>query len=204
MSRPNIKKKEPRTMAEQENIENAELNGADEPLPLEGGGSKLMTFLAPALALIVCGGAGFAVSRLFGTGGSAQNVGAAESANAEAADPLPPLNEADPTATWYYDMEPVLVNLNEPNVSRYVRITLTLEFGNGMAEADGVPFLDQRKPLLKNWLTLFMSNRTIEDIRGESHLRRVQTQITDMFNQGLFADQKPCLKRVLFKELSIQ
>ena len=46
--------------------------------------------------------------------------------------------------------------------------------------------------------------RTIEDIRGESHLRRVQTQITDMFNQGLFADQKPCLRRVLFKELSIQ
>ena len=97
-----------------------------------------------------------------------------------------------------------MANLNEPNVSRYVRVTLTLELGNGMAEKDGAPFLDQRKPLLKNWLTLFMSNQTVEDIRGERNLRQVQTQIADMFNQGLFLDQKPCVKRVLFKELSIQ
>ena len=191
-------------MADEENIDSIEQTGADEPTLPEAGGSKLMTYLAPALALIICGAAGFTVSRLFGTGGSAQNVAAAETPDAQAANPLPSLDEADPAATWYYDMEPVLVNLNEPSVSRYVRIALTLEFGNGLAEKDGVPFLDQRKPLLKNWLTLFMSNRTIEDIRGETNLRRVQTQITDMFNQGLFADQKPCLKRVLFKELSIQ
>ena len=45
-----------------------------------------------------------------------------------------------------------------------------------------------------------MSNRTIEDIRGEVNLRRVQTQIVDLFNQGLFPDDKPRIKRVLFKD----
>jgi flagellar basal body-associated protein FliL len=191
-------------MADPENIENTQQNGRGDKVEQKSGSATLLSWLAPALALLLCGGAGFAVSRLFGTGGSAQNVGAAESTGLEATDPLPPLNEPDASLTWYYDVEPVVVNLNEPNVSRYVRVTLTLELGNGMAEKDGAPFLDQRKPLLKNWLTLFMSNRTTEDIRGEINLRRVQTQIADMFNQGLFPDQKPCVKRVLFRELSIQ
>ena len=190
-------------MADPENIESVEQNAAEGLTPEKGTASKLLLWLVPVLTLVVCAGGGFAVSRFFGTRGSAQNVGAAEAA-LKPADQVPPLNAADDAAGWYYDLEPVVANLNEPNVSRYVRVTLTLELGNGMAEKDGVPFLDQRKPLLKNWLTLFMSNQTVEDIRGERNLRQVQTQIADMFNQGLFLDQKPCVKRVLFKELSIQ
>ena len=188
-------------MANQENIENNEQNTKEEATPAKGGLGKLLPWLVPALALVICAGAGFAISRFFGTRGAAQNVAAAESA--EDLD-LPPLTAADTEATWYYDLDAVVANLNEPNVSRYVRVTLTLEIGNGMADKDGIPYLDQRKPLLKNWLTLFMSNQTIENIRGEQHLRQVQTQIADMFNQGLFPDAKPCIKRVLFKELSIQ
>jgi flagellar basal body-associated protein FliL len=191
-------------MADQEDRQDAGPKSKDEQSTQKGGLAKLMPWLAPTLALIVCAGAGFGVSRLFGTRGSAQNVGAAEPTAPETNDVSPPLNEADTSATWYYDLEPVVVNLNEPNVTRYVRVTLTLELGNGMAEKDGAPFLDQRKPLLKNWLTLYMSNRTIEDIRGEVNLRRVQSQIADMFNQGLFPGQKPCLKSVLFKDISIQ
>ena len=41
-------------MADEENIENAEQTGADELGLPEAGGSKLLTYLAPALALIVC------------------------------------------------------------------------------------------------------------------------------------------------------
>jgi len=187
-------------MADQENVEN---KPQEEDAPKKGGLGKLLPWLVPAVSLILCAGAGFAISRFFGTRGSAQNVAAAETTEMPATD-APPLNAADTEATWYYDLEAVVANLNEPNVSRYVRVTLTLEVGNGMAEKDGIPYLDQRKPLLKNWLTLFMSNQTIEDIRGERNLRQVQSQIADMFNQGLFPDAKPCITRVLFKELSIQ
>ena len=190
-------------MADQENGKNTQRNAEGQSPPRKGGLGKLLPWLMPALALVICAGAGFAISRFFGTRGAAQNVAAAESAEIQDVD-LPPLNAADAETTWYYDLEAAVANLNEPNVSRYVRVTLTLELGNGMAEKDGVPYLDQRKPLLKNWLTLFMSNQTIEDIRGERNLRQVQTQIADMFNQGLFPDAKPCIKRVLFKELSVQ
>jgi flagellar basal body-associated protein FliL len=188
-------------MADPENTENTAQDAGEKP-PKKGAMAKLMVYLVPALALIVCGGAGFAVSRLFGTGGAAQNVAAAEETAANAA--LPAMDGADPGDVWYYDLEPVVANLNEPGVTRYVRVTLTLEIGNGMAEDDGMAFLEQRTPLLKNWLTLFLSNQTTENIRGEQNLRQVQAQIAETFNQGLFPNAKPCIKRVLFKELSIQ
>ncbi len=187
-------------MADEEKIESSEQK--TEEASSKGGISKMLPWLMPVLALVVCAGAGFMVSRFFGTRGPAQNVAAAETM--DSADKLPPLNGADAEATWYYDMEAIVANLNEPNVSRYVRVTLTLEIGNGLTEKDGLPFIQERLPLLKNWLTLFMSNQTVEDIRGERNLRQVQSQIADMFNQGLFPDSKPCIKHVLFKELSIQ
>jgi hypothetical protein len=44
----------------------------------------------------------------------------------------------------------------------------------------------------------------VEDTRGEKNLRRMQVQISDAFNEGLFPNTKPRIKRVLFKEFSIQ
>jgi flagellar basal body-associated protein FliL len=187
-------------MAEPETKEKNEKNPEREA---QGKPTKPMAWLIPALAVALCAGGGFVVGRLFGTRGQAQNVAASEQAG-EAAPSLPPLNASASGASWYYDLEPIVANLNEPGVTRYVRIALTLEVGDKLAEKDGTPFLDQRKPLLKNWLTLFVANLTLEDIRGERNLRQVQTQIADTFNQGLFPSAPPCIKRVLFKELSIQ
>ena len=187
-------------MAEPENTEEPKQETTEEA-PQKGGLAKLMPWLAPALALLVCAGAGFAVSRMFGTRGDAQNVAAAED---PAISQLPPLDEADAGDVWYFDLEPVVANLNEPGVTRYVRVTVTMEMGNGMAEKDGLPFLQQRTPLLKNWLTLFLSNLTLEDTRGEQGLRQMQAQIAGTFNEGLFPNAKPCVTRILFKELSIQ
>jgi flagellar basal body-associated protein FliL len=97
----------------------------------------------------------------------------------------------------------VIVNLNEPGVSRYVRMSLTLEMGNGMPDKEGATFLDQKKPLLKHWLTVFLANQTLMDLRG-TNLQQVQNRIMDMFNQRLFPDAKPRIVGVYFKEYSIQ
>ena len=113
----------------------------------------------------------------------------------------PPEKPDEPS--WYYDLEPVIGNLNEPRAVRYVRLGLTLEI-SGMAEKDGIAFFEQRKPLLKNWLTLYLNNLTLDDTRGEKNLREMQAQISDAFNQSLFPNSSPRIKRVLFKELSIQ
>jgi flagellar basal body-associated protein FliL len=174
------------------------------PLP-KGAGGKLTPWLITVVTVVVCTGAGFVVGRMFGTRGKAQTASAAEQARpmeAVAKEKMTPGSEKG--APWFYDIDPIVANLNEPGVTRYVRVALTLEVGNGMATKEGTGFLDQKKPLLKHWLTLYLSNQTVDGIRGEKNLRQVQTQITDAMNQGLFPNGKPRIVGVLFKELSIQ
>lgn len=189
-------------MAEPQKTQKNEPAAEQDAQPKKGKASKLLTCLVPLLAVALCAGGGFVVGRLFGTRGQAQNVSAAEQPDPTAA--RPPIKASGAGSSWYYDLEPVVANLNEPGVTRYVRVTLTLEIDSQLAEKDGITFLEQRKPLLKNWLTLFIANLTLEDIRGERNLRQVQSQIAETFNQGLFPNAQPCVKRILFKELSIQ
>ncbi|MBN2133967.1 MAG: flagellar basal body-associated FliL family protein [Sedimentisphaerales bacterium] len=185
-------------MADLEGIENPQ-NAEPEKRPKRG----ILSWLIPALVVVLCASAGFVVGRLFGTRGGAKTASAAEqSASFEAQSALD--TKGEDGTNWYYDMEPVVGNLNEPGVSRYVRVSLTLEMDSGMEQKQGIAFLESKTPLLKHWLTLYLSNQTIEDIRGEKRLRHVQAEISSSFNQGLFPEGKQHIKRVLFKELSIQ
>lgn len=204
-------------MAEPETPTKEATSGEPEAGKKEAKGGGLMTWLIPIGAAVLFIVLGFVAGRVFGTRGKAQNVSAAEvnsppevkasaheSKGSHGSSEGKEGKEGNPKGTWYHDTEAVIVNLNEPGVSRYVRMSLTLEMGNGLAEAEGKPFLEQRKPLLKHWLTLFLSNQTIDDIRGEKNLRQIQNKIMDIFNQGLFPDAKPRVVGVYFKEYSIQ
>ena len=167
--------------------------------------ARVLPWLIPALVVLLFAAGGFLVGRSFGTRGQAQTAAGAESENpAESAVPKEPDLKAGTGQSWYYDLDPVVVNLNDPGVTRYVRISLTLEVSSTMDEKEGKPFLDQKKPLMKHWLTLFLSNQTIEDSRGEKNLMRMQTQISDTLNNGLFPGGKPRIKNILFKEFAIQ
>jgi flagellar basal body-associated protein FliL len=176
---------------------------AEIPLPKSGQG-KAMPWLITAVTVIVCAAGGFLVGRVFGTRGNTQTVSAAEPAGHATKAPEKSKPGSEKSESWFYDIEPIVANLNEPGVTRYVRVALTLEVGNGLEAVAGKELLDQKKPLLKHWLTLYLSNQTLEGIRGEKNLRLVQTQVTDALNQGLFPNDKPKIVNVLFKELSIQ
>jgi flagellar basal body-associated protein FliL len=192
---------EPKDMKEQDSPPQTPLPEA--PLPKTVGG-RITPWLITALTVVVCAAGGFLVGRLFGTRGKAQAVSAAEKAGPVEPAPEKAKPGSEKAEPWFYDIEPIVANLNEPGVTRYVRVALTLEVGNGMETKEGTTFLDQKKPLLKHWLTLYLSNQTIDGVRGEKNLRQVQTQIADALNQGLFPNGKPRIVGVLFKELSIQ
>ena len=190
-------------MADEQNATPPPGNEPQTQLP-KSGMAKIVPWLIPALTLLACAGAGFTISRMFGTGGNAQTVSAGQAQPIEAPAEPEPTAESANGETWYYDLDAVIANLNEPGVTRYVRVALTIEIGNGMEEEAGIVFLDRKKPLMKHWLTLYLSNQTVDGIRGERNLRLVQSQIAEALNQGLFPDTKPKIVRVLFKELSIQ
>jgi flagellar FliL protein len=166
---------------------------------------RFLPWIIAAAVILLCAGIGFALGRIVSGRGPGQIPEPAQQTQLPQTQiPATAESSADSEDTWYYELEPVVANLNEPGVTRYVRVALTLEINSDLPTKKGGPFLDQKKPLLKNWLTLYLANQTLEDIRGETNLKRLQTQISDGFNEKLFPDSRPKIKRVLFKEFAIQ
>ena len=168
---------------------------------------RFLPWIVPVMVVTLCACAGFGLGRLFAGTGTSDAAGAdAKPGESTQADYL----EADSGLTndsekvWYYELDPVVANLDEPSVSRYVRAALTLEMSSSVDKKKGTAFLDEKKPILINWLTVFLSGLSLEDIRGNKNLRSIQSRILEGFNDKLFPDSKPQIKRVLIKEFPVQ
>ena len=85
-----------------------------------------------------------------------------------------------------------------------MRASLILEIGPEIDQEKGKAFLDEKKPILTNWLAIYLASLNLEDIRGEKNLKSIQLQILDAFNEKLFPDGKPKIAQVLFREFAIQ
>jgi len=168
---------------------------------------RLLPWVIMVVVVALCAGAGFGLGRLFA---GSPTPGAAESdLKPDESAQIEDLKADDDSAkdsedVWYYDLDPVVANLNEPSVTRYVRASLTLEMSSELDEKDGTAFLDEKKPLLINWLTVYLSGLRLEDVRGDKNLRSIQSQIREAFNEELFPNSKPQIKQVLIKEFPVQ
>jgi flagellar basal body-associated protein FliL len=195
-------------MADEETVEQQE---QQTPAAEQGAKKSLIGRLLPWIILgavvVSCAGAGFGLGRLFAgsrapeapasptkpeQSGSMENLGAgSDSAN-------------DAQKSWYYDLDPVVANLNEPSVTRYVRATFTLEISSEIDKKKGAAFLNEKKPILINWLTVYLSSLRLDDIRGDKNLKTIQSHVCEAFNEKLFPDSKPQIKQVLIKEFPVQ
>jgi flagellar basal body-associated protein FliL len=148
-------------------------------------------------------GAGFGIGRLL-AGSPTPKTDQSDSTSGEA-NPAQDLSaEGDSESVWYYDLDPVVANLNEPSVTRYVRASFTLEMSSELNQKKGSAFLDEKKPVLIDWLTVYLSSLTLDEIRGDKNLKRIQSHIRESFNDKLFPDSKPQIKQVLIKEFPVQ
>jgi len=188
----------------------------------ESGPSKNSKFLLKAgimaVVVIFCAGAGFGLGRLFGGSASPPSNGPA-AAPAEGPRLAGTQAGAEPTGTpatgglsatqsasggWFHDFEPVVANLNEPGVTRYIRVALTLQISAELDQKKGAALIEENKPLLKNWLNIYLASQSLEDIRGNRNFQRIQSEILDAFNEKLFPDAKGKIRNVLFKEFAVQ
>lgn len=186
--------------------ENVGESTADAPASSRKG--KLFLLLCAGVAF-AAGGAGFAVA-LFTTGenplapASAQAGEDASPGEEAAPDPAPigePAKEEEKYA--YKDLEPITVNLDEPRLARYVHATVTLAIREkDFAAASGR--IDQKTRVLRDWLTVFLTSLTLEDVRGAANLNRIRREILDAFNQELWPDGKPLIRKVLFKDFAVK
>ena len=105
---------------------------------------------------------------------------------------------------WYYKLDPVVANLNEPKVTRYARLGLTLAVSKTMTEKDGTTFFEAKKPYITNWLTIYLASQSVDDIRGDRNLKRIQSELVLLLNEKLFPESEQYIKRVLLQEFAVQ
>ena len=106
--------------------------------------------------------------------------------------------------TWFYPLESVTANPDEPGAMRFIRATLTLELSSELSSEEDSFIIEEKKPVLVDWLTIYLSSLTIEDASGGKNKKRIQAQILDAFNETLFPDSKPKIKKILLTEFAIQ
>ncbi len=165
--------------------------------------ARFLPWIIMVVVVLICAGAGLSVGRLF-AGSDTSEVTGSDSKPDEPAQADGLKADDDSAKVWYYDLDPVVANLNEPTVTRYVRASLTLEMSADMDVKKGTVFLDEKKPILVNWLTVYLSSLTIEDVRGDNNLRSIQSHVRDAFNEELFPDSQSQIKQVLIKEFPVQ
>jgi flagellar basal body-associated protein FliL len=170
--------------------------------PRSGGKSLVPRLILCAGVVLMAAGMGYGVALL--SGGKPADASAAVAGTDEAAAKLAPSKEKDKGKDEfaYYDFEPIVVNLDEPRLARYIRVTLTLAIRTENREA-ALAVLDKKKPELKNWVTTFFSSCTLDQVRGAVNLNRLRREILDAFSQQLWPDQKPLIDHILFKEFAV-
>lgn len=177
------------------------------PPAAAGGSMGLVTWIILGSVVVAGTTGGFALSQLVGgqEPPAPASPQAVESEKAAQAFDQLMAQQTGAAAAWMYDaMEPVLANLDEPGVTRYVRVTISLELSPEMDPIKGKDFLDQRVLVLRDWLTTYFSGLSLEDVRGSRNLNRIKRDVQDQFNELLFPGAKPFVRQVFFKEFAVQ
>lgn len=164
---------------------------------------RLLPFAIILIIILICSGLGFSLGRLFAsseTSATNDSDSSSEVSTQAASGDL----EDDSEGLWYYDLDSVVANLNEPSVTRYVSASLTFAMSSGLAEKEGRDFLDNKKPIIINWLTIYLSGLGLDDIRGDKNLMSIKSHIRESLNDILFPDSKPQIKEVLIQKFPVQ
>jgi flagellar protein FliL len=124
--------------------------------------------------------------------------------NASAGGSRSPLALPDPNAeTAFLHFGETVVNLDEGRLTRYLRISITLQVPKTQRD-EIARLIDRRKVILKNWLISYLSDKDMDDIRGAAGQNRLRREIQDHFNSVLFTDGYDRIHDVLFEEFNVQ
>jgi len=154
-------------------------------------------------------GSGFVLGRLFADLPAAntetaqsQDTNSPSAEDALAQTPEPPKASA---GTWYYEgMKSIVVNPDEPGATRFVRVGLILEVSDELSQDQAKTMFETKSPLLINWLNLYFKSLSLSQMENEKDMNRILSQVCDGFNEILFPDAKPHIKKVLIREFNIQ
>lgn len=149
-------------------------------------GKKLILFVVLPVVLLLGGGAAAMMSGMFGGG---------ETASAHAAPH--PLPEAA-AKTVFYDLPPMLVNLNTTSKRpTFLKIQVSLELGS---EQD-VNYVKEMSPRIIDNFQVYLRELRIDDLRGSAGIYRLREELLARIN---LAVRPAKVKDVLFKQVLVQ
>lgn len=193
-------------MADKENKKNNEDEKAEEKDQDQQSGTKtsILAWIIMVAVVVLLGGSGFVLGRLF-AGSSSPGTTESPQENAQKEKITTDGSTTGSGNTWYFnDLESVVVNPDVPGATRFVRVGLILEMNAGLNEDETKELIEAQKPLLLNWLNLYFKSLTLEEMEDDNDLKRILSQICDAFNEILFPDAKPQIKKILIREFNIQ
>jgi flagellar basal body-associated protein FliL len=99
--------------------------------------------------------------------------------------------------------DPVVVNLGDERLTRYLRVKLLLVVDESEAkEANEV--LQRQKPFLKSWLIGYLSDQSLLEVSRAIGVNRIRREIRDQFNAFLYPDGTERIHDILFDEFWVQ
>ena len=166
----------------------------------------IMTWVIMITVIALLSSSGFVLGRLVAGSSTPPDPALSQDETApEAAPPQTPETLKASAGTWYYpDLESVVVNPDEPGATRFVRVGLILEVSNELSQDEATKIIQDKKPRLINWLNLYFKGMSLDQMENEKDMNRILSQICDGFNEILFPEAKPQIKKVLIREFNIQ
>lgn len=112
-------------------------------------------------------------------------------------------NQAAATVPAFVPFGEVVVNLDEGRLTRYLRLSITLQV-DGENQKEVTAGVETHRSILRNWLISYLSDKTMDDIRGAAGQNRLRREIQNQYNLILSPDGFEKIKDVLFEEFTVQ
>jgi len=106
--------------------------------------------------------------------------------------------------SWSYDLEPIVGNLDEAGSMRFLRVGVSLEMSPELDATKSKGYLDEREAVMKDFVTTYVAGLSLEKVKGSTSLNRIKKELRDGFNEMLFPEGKPLVRRVFLREFAIQ
>jgi flagellar basal body-associated protein FliL len=110
---------------------------------------------------------------------------------------------ADALKLAFIPFDTVVVNINEANLGRFLRIKAIIVVDEPR-EIEVTELIAKNKAILKNWLIGHLSDKSMQDVAGAAGVHRSRREILDQFNTLLFPDGSDKIRDILFEEFNVQ
>lgn len=165
----------------------------------------ILTWVIMATVVVALSSSGFVLGRLVACSPSSDTAEVSQENVSPASVPQDPPSTPANKSTWYYnELESIVVNPKEPGATRYVRVGLILEMDKELSQEKARTMIENKKPLLINWLNLYFKGLSLSQMEDERDMNRILSQVCDGFNEILFSETEPQIRKILIREFNIQ